>query len=136
MPQALKTLSLIQFWGWVNSLFPLLALWGNKNWPPSMKVKKLEIFQDKSGSTGCKGSSLNAPATKNPLSHPILRLEEFPFSHIVIFRPWWMCQDFFSPVLILTFLLYPHAKTSSVSSPKNVLSNLKSVKSTHYAYLM
>ena len=25
-------------------LFPLLALWGNKNWLPSMKVKKNEIF--------------------------------------------------------------------------------------------
>ena len=23
------------------SLFPLLALWGNKDWPPSMKVKEL-----------------------------------------------------------------------------------------------
>ena len=39
----LKTLCLIHFWGWMNSLFPLLALWGNKNWPPSMKMKKIEI---------------------------------------------------------------------------------------------
>ena len=38
MPQALKTLCLIQFWSWKNSLFPLLALWGNKKWLPSMKV--------------------------------------------------------------------------------------------------
>ena len=30
-----------QFSSWVNSLFSLFALWGNKNWPPCMKVKKL-----------------------------------------------------------------------------------------------
>ena len=29
----------------MNSLFPVLALWGNKNGPPSMKVKKVENFQ-------------------------------------------------------------------------------------------
>ena len=23
---------------------PLLALWGNKNWPPSMKVNKMEFI--------------------------------------------------------------------------------------------
>ena len=79
MPQALKTLSLIQFWGWVNSLFPLLALWGNKNWPPSMKVKKLEILHHKSGLKGFKWSNLNVPGTENPLSHPPFVLEEFPF---------------------------------------------------------
>ena len=33
--QALKTLCYIHFWSWENSLFPLLALWGNKIWPPS-----------------------------------------------------------------------------------------------------
>ena len=27
--------------------FPLLVLWGNKNWPPSMKVKKMENFRTK-----------------------------------------------------------------------------------------
>ena len=60
-------------------LFPLLALWGNKIGLPSIKVKKFENCQNKSGSTGCKWSSLNARGTENPLSHPILRLEEFPF---------------------------------------------------------
>ena len=59
----------------------LLALWGNKNWPPSMKVKQLENFQDKSGSKGCKCSRLNGPGTQIPLSHPILKLGEFPFPH-------------------------------------------------------
>ena len=61
------------------SLFSILALWGNKNWPPSMKVKKLDNSQNKSGSTGCKWSSLNAPGTENPLSHPLLGLGEFQF---------------------------------------------------------
>ena len=79
MAQAFKPPCVIQFWGWKNSLFPLLALWGNKNWPPRMKVKKLEIFQDKSGSEGCKWSSFNGTGNQTTLSHPILRLEEFPF---------------------------------------------------------
>ena len=57
----------------------LLAFWGNKNWPPSMKVKKLEIFCNKRGLEGYKWSSLNVPGTENPLSHPLLGLEEFPF---------------------------------------------------------
>ena len=42
--QALKTLCFIQFQSWVNSHFPILALWGNKNSPPSMKVKKLQTL--------------------------------------------------------------------------------------------
>ena len=61
--------------------FPLLALWDNKNWPPSMKVKKLKNFQNKRGLMGCKGSSLNAPGTGNPLSHSVFGFDDFPFSH-------------------------------------------------------
>ena len=79
MPQALKHLNLIHFWSWVNSLFSLLALWGNKNWPPSMKMKNLEKFENVRGAKGCKWSSLNPQGTKNPQSHPILKLGEFPF---------------------------------------------------------
>ena len=45
-----------------------------------MKVKKLEIFQNKIGLKGCKWSSLNAPGTETPLSHPYWKLQEFPFS--------------------------------------------------------
>ena len=59
--------------------FPIIGLWGNKNQPPSMKVKKLKIFWNKMGSMDCKWSSLNAPGTQTPLSHPILKLGEFPF---------------------------------------------------------
>ena len=88
IPKALKTLSLIYFWGWENSTFHLLALWGNKNWPPSMKVKKLENFQEVRGAKGCKWSSLNIQGTKPPLSHPILRLDEFPFPAIRAGSEW------------------------------------------------
>ena len=80
-PRHWKTLCLIHFWGWVNSPFPLLALWGNKKWFPSMKVENLKKYGNKSGLMGCKWSSLNDPGTENPLSHSVLRLEEFPFSH-------------------------------------------------------
>ena len=76
---ALKTRCLILFWSWENSLFPLLALWGNKNWLPSMKVKKLENYKNERGSTGCKWSSLNGPGIENQLSHPFLEFGEFPF---------------------------------------------------------
>ena len=70
MFQALKTLCLIHFWGWKNSLFPLLALWRNKNWPPSMKVKKLGNFLNKSGLSGCKWSNLNGPGAQVDIFTP------------------------------------------------------------------
>ena len=42
----------------------------------------IQIFQNKMGLKGSKWSSLNAPGTETtPLSHPYLKLEEFPFSH-------------------------------------------------------
>ena len=63
---------------------PLLALWGNKNWPPSMKVKKLKIFLNKMGSMGCKWSSLNAPSTENLFSQSILKLDDSPFPLLVL----------------------------------------------------
>ena len=85
MPQALKTLCLIHFWGWMNSLFPLLTLWGNKNWPPSIKMKKLENFQNKKILEGSLWSSWDALGTQSPLSHPILKLGDFPFLIFFLF---------------------------------------------------
>ena len=61
------------------SQLPLLALWGNKNWLPSMKGEKLEKCQDKMGLKGYKWSSLNAPGTETLLSYPYGELGEFPF---------------------------------------------------------
>ena len=58
--------------------FLLIIILLNRNWPPSMKMKKFENFQNKRGFMGCKWSSLNAPGTEYPLSHPSLKLEEFP----------------------------------------------------------
>ena len=79
MPLALKPHYSIHWGSWENSLFSLLALWGNKNGLPSMKVKKLEKYLNKMALMGCTWSSLNAPGNENPLSHPILKLDEFPF---------------------------------------------------------
>ena len=62
-----------------ESPFSVISPLGYKNWPPSMKVKKLEKFCNKSGLKACKWSSLNAQGTQTPLSHPILKLGEFPF---------------------------------------------------------
>ena len=78
MPQALKPLSLIHIGSWENPPFPLLALWGNKNGLPSMKVNKLEKFQNKMGLKGCKWSSLNAPGTETPQSYPYWERENLP----------------------------------------------------------
>ena len=60
----------------MNYIFPLLALWGNKNWPPSMKVKNLKIFLDKMGSKDRKWYSLDDPGINIHLSHSS---ELFPF---------------------------------------------------------
>ena len=71
MPQALKVPLSFNFKVGRIQLFPLLALWGNMNWPPSMNVKKLENFEIKIGYAGCKGSSLKAPGIESPLIIPI-----------------------------------------------------------------
>ena len=42
-----------------DSLFPLLAIWGNKNWLSSMKVNKLENFLNKRGLKEFKWFSYN-----------------------------------------------------------------------------
>ena len=84
MPQALKPLSLIHIGRGKFSQLPLLALWGNKNWLPSMKWKKLKIFQNKSGLKGCKGSSLNAPGTEASQFHPNKKLQKFPILIILV----------------------------------------------------
>ena len=62
-----------------ESPFPLLAFWGNKNKPPSMKVKKLENLYNKMGLMGCKWPSLNAPGTEKVHSQSILELGDSPF---------------------------------------------------------
>ena len=69
--------------------FNLLLLPFSHYWPsgpPSMKVKKLQKFGNKSGLMGCKCSSLNASGTENPLSHLLLGSEKLPFP---IIGPLW-----------------------------------------------
>ena len=80
--KALKSTCMIHFWSWNNSFYLLLALWGNKNGLPSMKIKKVENFENKIGSKHCKWSSLNAQSTEIHVSHPILKLGVFPFLKI------------------------------------------------------
>ena len=46
---------------------------------PSIKVEKFENLGNKIGLTGCKWSSLNAPGTDTPESHPFLELGDFLF---------------------------------------------------------
>ena len=42
---------------------------GNKNWPPSIKVKEMENLGNKIDLIGCKWSSLNAPGIEKPVPH-------------------------------------------------------------------
>ena len=84
MPQAPKPTCLIHLCSWEISPFSLLALWGNENCPPYIKVKQIEIFLNKMSLKGCKRSSLNAPGTLTPLSHSLLGFGDFPFSALAI----------------------------------------------------
>ena len=63
--------------GWKNSLFPLLALWGNKNWPPSIMVQQIENCKNKMGLKGCKCSSLSAPGTQSLVPHSGREISSF-----------------------------------------------------------
>ena len=83
-PQALITLCRVHFWCWDNSLVSLSALWGNKNWPSSLKMWQMENGRNKKGRKGCKGSSLNASGTDFPLSHPFLSWENSLFSLLTL----------------------------------------------------
>ena len=47
-----------------------------------MKVKDFENVQSETGLKGCRWSSLNAPGTETPQSHPHWELGEFPFLDI------------------------------------------------------
>ena len=84
MPQALKPLCLIQFWNWKITLFSLLALWGNKNWPFTMKMQQIENCQNKTGLKGCTWSPLNAQGTQTPQSHSVLELDISLFSQLAL----------------------------------------------------
>ena len=56
----------------------ILTLWGNKNWPPSLKREIFVNSQNISGLKGSNWSTLNAPDTQTPLSHSVLELENLP----------------------------------------------------------
>ena len=79
MPQAHNTLFLIHFWSWEKSLSSLLVLWGNKNWPPSIKMKEMENSKNKMQLMGYKWPSLNAQGIQDPTCHSFLEFGDFPF---------------------------------------------------------
>ena len=93
MPQALKIICLAQV-GW-NPFFHFhhSFLWGNKNWPPSMKVKKLKNLRNKIGANGCKCSNLNAPGTQNLLPGSGWVKSIFPFSAFLSINCWPLISD-------------------------------------------
>ena len=61
------------------SLSPLLALWGNKEWPPTIKMKQIENSNNKVGLKGCKWSNLNAPGTQTRSVSSFFGMGLFPF---------------------------------------------------------
>ena len=66
MPQALKPLSLIHIGKGKFSQLSLLALWGNKNWPPQYEMDIVENFPEQNW---LKGLQMKAPGTENLLSY-------------------------------------------------------------------
>ena len=65
--QALKPLCLIQFWGWMNPLFPLSALWGNRIGLPVWKWKYWKISRTKWAQWAANGPVWVAHSLKLPV---------------------------------------------------------------------
>ena len=139
MPQALKPLSLIHIGKGKISQLPLLALWGNKNWLPSMKVKELEILQNKSGLKGCKWSSLNAKSTETPMSYSIyftLLALFFNFHHRPSAPPSAVRRSIFCSSSALAPISTLHLRNVALRFPKPFISkpNLTSVRQGHILF--
>ena len=64
----------------MNSLLPLLALWGNKNWPPRMKLEIGKISRLKEALKDAKGPNQMPRYTEYALSFPFLEQDEFASS--------------------------------------------------------
>ena len=60
------------------SFLPLSGVIRNRS--PSIKVRKRNFFWMKISSTDCKLSSLNAPGSETPVSHPVLENSFISFS--------------------------------------------------------
>ena len=54
MLHSLKPLGLIFLWNWMISFSYCWPSWGNKNWPPSMKMGQIVYCQNKMDFKGCK----------------------------------------------------------------------------------
>ena len=76
MPQAPKPLSLILFWSCENSLFQLLALWGNKNWPPQYEGEKVRTISEQKGLNLLQMTQFECPRPSNPSASPHSRVDK------------------------------------------------------------
>ena len=81
MPQALKLLCPINFWIQEISLFSLLALWGNKKWPPSIKMRQFENFMEQIGLKRLQMVQFECPQALTPLYLIHFCSWKVPFSH-------------------------------------------------------
>ena len=119
MPKALKPLCRIQFWNRKNSLFPQVTLWGNKNWPASMKVKRNWNLSEQNGLKGLQMVEFDCPR----LSYPSV-------SSIFWWIPFPICCDFSisgvrCPPAINRRFAASKTVYSSFMSPIEVLSTCK-----------
>ena len=83
MPQGLKALCLIQFWCWVISLFSILALWGNKNWPPQCEGEK--VCRKPTNKSVKTGIPLNLCRRRSWMAFHSCLLPTYPFSLPIFF---------------------------------------------------
>ena len=67
----------------VNYLQPLLGLWGNKNWPSSIRVKKPEKFSEQKELKGLQMVQIEWSRYSNPLVSTKLGIERLSFSPLL-----------------------------------------------------
>ena len=73
MTQVCKPFSVIHFLELEKFPFLIIGLWGNKNWPPCIKMRQMENYKNKLGLKGCKWSSLNDSGTQTLQSYEFLQ---------------------------------------------------------------
>ena len=81
MPQAPKSLCLIQFLSWENSLSCILALWGNKNWPPQYEGEKDRIIWECERCKGLQMVQFDSPWHLKSSVSSSFKVGWIPFSH-------------------------------------------------------
>ena len=72
----------IKFWELQDLPFPILALWGNKNWPPQYKGEKVGKFERQEWLSRLQMVQFECPRHWNPSVLTILGVARSPLSHI------------------------------------------------------